>query len=312
MMRVTTNNYSESLIAQLQSLSRRQVNLQSQISSGQRVTAPSDDPIAAQQVLGLRDQSVSLAQYQKNIQVHQEFAGATQTVISGLQKIVDRAREIATSADGLDSKGDLSTYATQVSDLISQAVQLANQQEGGQYLLGGTQCSAAPFATTTDAQGNITGVTFQGNSDEAPSEIAPGVVVSSRVPGENSSGSGERGLLADSRYGANLFAHLITLRDQLNNGDASGVQATSRADLQKDEENVLYHVANNGALQARLDTTLSANQTQKLSVESGISNRTDVDMAQTIVHLNQQQTNYQAALQSAGSVMNLSLLTFLQ
>src|SRR5437763_16258467 len=104
-MRVTSNSYSENLIAQLQKLSGRQVNLQSQISSGQRVTDASDDPAAAQQVLGLRDQSVSLGQYQKNIEVHQEFAGATQGVISGLQKIVDRAQEIATSVDGLASKG---------------------------------------------------------------------------------------------------------------------------------------------------------------------------------------------------------------
>jgi flagellin-like hook-associated protein FlgL len=35
-------------------------------------------------------------------------------------------------------------------------------------------------------------------------------------------------------------------------------------------------------------------------------------MAEAIVRLNQQQTNYQAALQSAGSIMQLSLLSFLR
>jgi flagellar hook-associated protein 3 FlgL len=311
-MRVTSNGYSESLIAQLQTLSRRQVDLQSQISSGQRVTDASDDPLSAQQVFGLRDESVSLGQYQKNIETHQEFATATQSVIGGLQKIVSRAQEIAASVDGLDSKGDLQSYGTEVSGLIKQAVQLANQQERGEYILAGTKMGTPPFAATTDAQGNIMGVTYQGNSDQSSSEIAPGVLVSSQVPGANSSGSGEWGLLADSRSGSDFFAHLITLRDQLNNGDATGVQSSSQADLQKDEENVLYHVANNGALQAHLDTTLTANKNQKLSVESGISSRTDIDMAQAIVHLNQQQTSYQAALQSAGSVMSLSLLTFLK
>jgi flagellar hook-associated protein 3 FlgL len=311
-MRVTSNNVSESLIAQLQKLATRQVGLQGKVASGQRVTDASDDPFAAQQVLGLRDDAVNLAQYRKNIQTNQEFAGATQGVISSLQKIVDRAQEIAVSVDSLDSAGDMKSYATEVSELIKQAVQVANTKQRGEYLLGGTKTDAPAFVAATDANGRITAVNFQGNTSQARSEIAPGVEVASRVPGANSTGSGERGLLADSRYGADLFAHLITLRDQLEAGDASGVMNSTRALLQKDEENVLYHVANNGALQSQLDSTLSANKREKLNVESSISDRTDIDMAEAIVKLNQQQTSYQAALQSAGSILNLSLLSYLR
>jgi flagellar hook-associated protein 3 FlgL len=311
-MRVTSNAVSENLISNLQLLSRRQVDLQGQISSGQRVTSPSDDPLAAQQVLGLRDTSASLSQYQTNIQTNQEFATASQDVMSSLQKILNRAQEIATSADGLESGEDMKSYGTEISELLKQAVQVANGQYRGQYLLGGTANDAPPFSTVTDSEGRIAAVSFQGNTSESQSEISPGVLVSSRVPGANDSGSGERGLITDSRYGADLFSHLVTLQNQLLSGDAAGIQSSTRGQLQSDEDNLLYHVANNGALQSRLQATLDINKNDKLNADSGISNRTGIDMAESVVRLNQQQTSYQAALQSAGSILNMSLLTYLQ
>lgn len=311
-MRVTSNNVTEGLIAQLQSLSKRQIGLQGQVASGQRVTDASDDPLAAGQVLGLRDDSASLLQYQKSIGVNQEFATATEGVTSSLQNILSRAQEIAVSVDGLESKKDMQSYAAEVGQLIKKALDDANTKQRGEYILAGTKTDTPPFAATTDASGKITDVTFQGNTTQTQNEIAPGVMVSARVPGANSTGSGERGLYADSRYGADIFAHLITLQSQLENGDSAGIASTTRAQLDSDEENVLYHVANNGALQAHLDSTLRTNKSDKLQVESSISDRADIDMAQTIVKLNQQQTNYQAALQSAGSILNLSLLSYLR
>jgi flagellin-like hook-associated protein FlgL len=41
-----------------------------------------------------------------------------------------------------------------------------------------------------------------------------------------------------------------------------------------------------------------------------ISQESDVDLAQTLVELNQLQSAYSAALQSAGSILKLSLLDY--
>jgi flagellar hook-associated protein 3 FlgL len=311
-MRVTSNNFPDNLVNNLQLLSRRQFSLQNQIASGQRLHEASDDPLAAQQVLGLRDDSVRVAQYQKNIETHSEFATATYGTIRSLKSVFDRAQEIAFSVDGLDSPEDLKSYATEITELIKQAVQVANSQHRGEYLLAGTQSATQPFSLTTDATGQVTAVTFQANVSLPESEIGSGVVVSSRVAGENTSGSGERGLLADSRFGADLFAHLITLQNQLASGDTAGIQTTTREQLGNDEENLLYHIANNGALQSRLEVSLNSAKDHDLSIEKEISQHADLDLAEAIVRLNQQQTSYQAALQSAGSMLDLNLLSFLR
>lgn len=310
-MRVTSNSYSENLITQLHTLARRQINLQSQIASGQRVQEASEDPFAAQQVLQLRDDTAANAQFQKNIQTHQEYADATHGVMRNLQKVLDRSQEIATMVDDLDSNEDLQSFATEIDELLQHAVQVANAQHRGDYLLGGTRSNVAPFTAVTDTTGKVTSVTFGGNTNLTESEIAQGTLVSSRIPGENSTGNGVRGLVADTRSGADIFAHLIALRDQLQTGDVAAI-ATTRDQLRADEENLLFHMADNGALQSRLEASLNTAKDEKLSLESQISNRIDVDLPATIVRLNQEQTTYQAALQSAGSLLDLGLLPFLR
>ena len=307
-MRVTSNSYSENLVSHFHTLAGRQLKLQDQIATGQRIQSVSDDPFTAQQVLQLRDESVANLQFQKNIGLHQEFATVTHGHMRNLQKVLDRAQEIAVTIDGLDSAEDRESYAAEVNQLLEHAVQkIANAQHRGEFVHAGTKTDTSPFTIQRDAAGKITSVTYAGTATTASSEIAPGVLVSSRVPG-----AGIGGLFADSSAGSDIFAHLIALRDQIASGDLATVSSTTLDQLKADEDNVLFHMAQNGALQSRLESSLSSAKDEKLALEHEISNRADIDMAEAIVRLNQQQTNYQAALQSAGSIMQLSLLSFLR
>jgi len=165
---------------------------------------PEDDPAAMQRVLNLQAESLSNTQYQNNIAALQNKATSTYGAINGLKTISDRAGEIATLADGTKSPQDLAAYATEVNGLIQQAVQLANTKYQGDYILAGTTTGAAPFVATTDSSGNVTAVTYQGNTSVAQSEIAQ---MSPPRPdlGANTTGSGPRGLITDSRYGADFL-----------------------------------------------------------------------------------------------------------
>ena len=136
--------------------------------------------------------------------------------------------------------------------------------------------------------------------------------MSAQVVGENTSGSGLRGLIADSRSGADFFNHLISLQNNLLAGDTAAIASTDRAALAQDEDNILYHISNNGALQARLEAANSATKDRSMTVETQVSREVDADLAQTFVKLGQVQTAYQAALQSGGTIMNMSLLNFLK
>lgn len=311
-MRITSTQFADNLQLQLQRILQRQSKVQNQMATGQRVISPADDPLAAQQAMALQNESRTLGQYESNAQAQKELAAATFSVIRSLQKISDRAQEIATSADGLKSPEELKIYAAEIGQLIKQGVQTANTKHGDTYLLSGTLSNAPAFAAVTDAGGNITSVTFQGNTDVPEVEVGFGQLVSARVPGANTSGAGERGLLQDSGAGADFFGHLIALHQQLLSGDTDAIAATTREQLRADEENLMFHIAENGAVQSTLEAAVSARKSERLALAGEVSRRADVDIAEASIEMQRTQLNYQAALQSAASMMDLTLLDFLR
>ena len=207
----------------------------------------------------------------------------------------------------------MQTYATEVTQLIQQGVQLMNSQGQGGYLFGGTKTSQPPFVATTDANGNVTSVTYQGNASVPSAEIARGDTVSVQVPGANTTGTGPTGLITDSRNGADFFNHLIALQNDLQSGNTTAIASTDLPALTKDEDNITTQIGTNGVVQSQLTTADSVAATQSTSLQQSISQSSDVDLAQTITQLSAAQNAYQAALQSGASMFNQtqSLLEYL-
>jgi flagellar hook-associated protein 3 FlgL len=313
-MRVASNSLTNSLASELAALSARQNRLQYQAATGKRISQLQDDPAAMRQVLDLQAQDSQIAQFRKNIASLQGQAASSYNAMSGLQKISARAGEIATLADGTKSPQELSTYANEVTQLIQQGVQLMNSKWQGAYQFGGTATDQPPFVIATDANGNVTSVTYQGNDSAPSAEIAAGASVSVQVPGANNSGSGAGGLITDSRNGADFFNHLIALQNDLRAGNTPAIASQDAPALAKDEDNITSQIANNGLMQAHLATADSVASTQSQSVQQSISQDSDADLAQTLTQLSAAQAAYQVALQSGGQLLsqNESLLNYLR
>ena len=313
-MRVTGNSFSNTLVDQLQLLDARQYRLQNQASTGQRIQAPEDDPSGMAQALNLQTETTNVNQYSQNIASLQDRSTSAYNVIQQIKTISDRVGEIVTQAnDGTKSASDLQSYGTEVTQLIQQAAQLMNTKQGDQYLFGGTASGKTPFNVTTDANGNVTAVTYQGNTSVAENQIAENTTIAVDAPGENNSGTGARGLISDSRYGADFFNHLISLQNDLQTGNATAVASKDQPALTNDENNIIYQAATNGAVQSRLDAEASLATARKTSLQQSISNVAGADMTQTLVQLSQTQNAYQAALQTSSSILQLqqSLLAYL-
>jgi len=242
-----------------------------------------------------------------------DSATTASDALNSLQTIVEDASEIATEAGGVDSSTQLSTYATQVGQLIQEAVQLGNTKDAnGNYIFGGTNTGNPPFTAATDASGNVTSVTYNGNTSVAKSEIAPGLTVSAQSVGENNTGAGASGVFADSRTGADIFNDLISLQQNLTSGNTSAISTTNTPALSKDEDNVVTQISANGVLQSTLEAAGTTTTQQTTALDTQMSNDTNADLAQTLTLLDQTQTAYQATLQSGVMVASLSLLDFLQ
>jgi flagellar hook-associated protein 3 FlgL len=312
-MRISTSLFTNDLLTQMNQLQSQELQLQNETTTGLKVTLPEDDPSAMGQALDLQAQSDANTQYQSNITQLQSTATTAASAMSSLQTITEQAQTIATEASGVTSSTQLSTYATQVANLIQEALQAANTKDTqGNYLFGGTINNQTPFVASTDADGNVTAVTYQGNTDTSQSLIGPGQTVSVQVPGANTTGSGPAGLLADSRSGADLFGDLISLQQDLSSGNTSAITSTVSANLTKDEDNITSNIAQNGVLQSTLQTAGTAATQLGTTLTTQTSNLTGADLTTTLTQLDQTETALEAALESGEKIMNLSILNYLQ
>jgi flagellar hook-associated protein 3 FlgL len=313
-MYVTTTAFTNSLVNEMGQLSTQQATLQSEVSSGLSVSAPSDNPEAMENTLDYQAQNAAQTQYTSNITTLQSRADSVYSVLQSMQTLISQANEIATDAsNSTTSASEMTDYAGQVNDLINSAVQLVNTQDPstGQYLFGGTASTQTPFTTTTDANGDVTAVTYNGNSSVNSYPIGSGTTVSVDIPGANTTGSGTPGLVTDSQTGADLFNHLIALRNDLSSDNTSAISGADTTGLQDDENNILYQVSSNGAVQSQLTAASNLASSTSTNLNTMISNTSSSDMVQTMMQLSQTQTAYQAALESGATIMQLSILNYL-
>jgi flagellar hook-associated protein 3 FlgL len=313
-MRVATDSYLNSIIGQVNDLSAQMDNLQNEVTTGLSVTAPSDNPDAMETTLDDLNSQAADQQYGSNISTLLSHANSIYTAVQALQSITSQAQTIATEAGSATvSQTNLNEYASQITALIQQAVQLVNSKDPstGQYLFGGTDSGQQPFTVTTDSSGNVTGVTYSGNSSVNQTQISSGVTLSADVPGVNNTGSGPPGLITDSRSGADLFNHLIALQNDLLAGNKTAVSGTDTQNLQNDENNMTYQVAYNGNVQTRLNAASSLASSQSSSLNQSISNASSADAVQVMMQLSQTQTAYEAALETSSRVLQVSLVDFL-
>jgi flagellar hook-associated protein 3 FlgL len=300
------------LISNLGSITSRQARYQAQISTGQRVALPEDDPAAVRRTLDLEGERGRVGQYGRNITRLKETAVATNTAMRSLSKIATRAGELAVKANSIRSTDDLKAYAAEVTQLIQQAVSSANSNLRGDAVLAGTRNGQPAYTLTLGTDGRVQSVTYNGNQDTPSLDIAEGQELSASVVGSNPNGTGPAGLIEDPRSGADLFKHLIQLQDQLLAGQGAQVTTTTAVALQADSDNLLRHIAANGVVQGRLEAASATVNDRLQALEGQISGETDADLAKALVRLNETQVSYQAALQTGGKILSLSLMDYIR
>lgn len=298
-MRIPTQSVSEGITRQLALLSTRQSKLQNQVATGQRIFQPEDDPAGVGRVLTLQSDRRQVQQFARNTDRAQQVAQTSFASLQAVKKISDRAGEVATLGQGAINPASFRAFATEVDQLVEQGFQQLNAKLGNDFIFGGNAVDTAPFTATRDTNGKVTGVTYIGTVDSAAIQISES---STLTPGTTG---------ATNQRLADFLNNLVALRDGLQAGDTAAVTAT-RTPLDTSENQLIEAMGENGATQLRLEVAKDQLTTRFQDSERLISAESDADLAETIVKLNQTQTAYQAALQSAASIMKLSLLDYLR
>lgn len=309
-MRVSSLTFPERLSRNLGRLAVEQMRLQDQAASGQRLSEPDQDPAAVRRFLDLQAEFQSTGQFLNTIDRLEAKLQSGYRVATDLRRVLERANELAKSTDGLSSSDTLKAYATEVNQLLEQAVALGNTREEGVFLFGGTRNDQAPFVVSRDANGRISGYQYAGSPDAPAQDIAPGVSLAVVPPGANDGALGANGLFRDARGQADVIQNLISLRDALESENRLQVNEIHSPALDRDLDNVLTALVSTGATQARLSATARQLDGRASQLTGAMSREVDADLAQTLVSLNEVQAAYSAALQSGGKILRQSLLDY--
>lgn len=306
-MRVTNNTYPDTLLRHLQRITKQMNTLQEQAANGQRITNLSEDSAAGNRILDMQEEKGKITQYSKNAHRAQNINNTTISQLQNFIKISDRINEIATLADDLKGSDGLQAYAEEVDELIEHALQSANGKFNGEYIFGGTSSGSEPFSVNLDADGKVE------DPDGGGAGLAINYVGAANGPEFHLSESGKVAPFtegATNEQFAEFINRMVGLRDALESGTQNAVTQGIREGLESSEDDLIFALSRQGSVQMRIEFDLNLNQQRFTELEENISAEADVDLTQTIVRLTQIQNAYQASLQSAGQVLNSSLLDF--
>ncbi|HZV04096.1 MAG TPA: flagellar hook-associated protein FlgL [Gemmataceae bacterium] len=301
-LRITSQVIASNAIAYAQQATGQLAILQQEASTGLRILQPSDDPLAALQVLSDKAQNNRLSIYHQNISDVQSKLNSSVSTLNQVSNLLAQAKDLALQgSNSTNSTDSFQAMATQVSSILNEVLQLANTQQNGQYLYGGTASQTQPF--TLNAQGQVV---YNGSAQSMSEPIGEGQQVQTLYAGSQVFQSPD------------VFQTLASLRDALNNvnnlspgAQTAAIQQTLQ-ELDNANTGVLNTVGQQSASLQNLQGIDQHIQDVQLQTTQQIGNLQNADLSQVVVGLQEQQNALQASLYSASHIMSLSLLNFLK
>ncbi|MEB6112865.1 flagellar hook-associated protein FlgL [Kurthia gibsonii] len=296
-MRITQTMLSNNMLRNLNSSYLKMGKLQEQLSSGSKLTKPSDDPVASVKGMGYRTTLAKNEQYTRNMNEVNSWLDTTDTTLSEVNKALQRVKDIVTqAANDTNTPEDREAMQKEVDQLRMQIRDLANTQQGGKYLFSGTATDQPLFKdTSAGASSADAPPVLGGNNNTVEIEIYEGITFQIN---ENARG---------------LFESIDGMMQKVQQGlegtstDLTNLIGTVSAQTDK----VLEMQAGVGAKQNRIDVMTDRLSSQKINVTKQISNNEDVEYEDTITQLITEESIHRAALSVGAKIIQPTLVDFL-
>jgi len=166
-MRISTQMMYEQNMRGVTESQSKWLSYGEQMSTGQRVNRPSDDPIAASQAVVVSQSQAQNSQYTLARSFATQKVSLEENVLGQVTTALQSAQEkIVYAGNGTLSDNDRNSLATDLQGIRDQLLNLANSTDGnGRYIFAGYKTDAAAFDQTTgDYVGGSTPISQQVDS----------------------------------------------------------------------------------------------------------------------------------------------------
>jgi flagellar hook-associated protein 3 FlgL len=309
-LRITSNMMGRNLLQNLEAAQGKMTDLQNMMSSGHRISKPSDDPAGIENALSIKGSLTMVKQWKSNADDAISYMSMTDSTLGDVSSMLQRARELAVQgASDSSSPQARGALAQEVDQIAAQIRMLANTKMGSKYIFSGTKTDTQPVPPPSSGfLGSINPVQFDlGNNTQMPVSVdGQGIFVNPLGVKLLSDGPVTPWAPLTTNYGI-----LDTLSHELQFGTSSTISATLNG-IDANIDNILGNRAVLGARINRVTAISSQLDTTSINLTANLSSIQDTDISKTIIDFQTQQNIYTAALSIGAKIIQPSLVDYMR
>jgi flagellar hook-associated protein 3 FlgL len=292
--RVTHNSVASRAMTGLQGNLTRLAKLQEQLSSGKQMSRPSDSPAGTATAMHMRAEIRAAQQHGRNADNGLGWLATADNALTSSLDLVRRVRELTLqgmSAGTATTPGGHEALAAEIDNIREQLIATANARYADRPVFGGTTAGGVAYSSA--------GV-YTGETEAIQRTVGPNSRVRVDTDGPATFGSGP----------TQLFAVLTDLSQAMRTDPSTLGVALGRLDTAS--QTLQTQLSDVGARYNRLAQMRQTAEDRLLTLRTQLSDVEDVDLPETIMHLQLQETAYQAALGATARAVQPSLMDFLR
>ncbi|MCT9857878.1 flagellar hook-associated protein FlgL [Priestia megaterium] len=293
-MRVTQGMLAANSLKQISNSYNKLETLQNQLSTGKKITRPSDDPIVATKGMAYRSNLSEVNQYKRNLTEAQSWFDSSESGLEQVNSILQRTKELVVQGlNGTNESDDRQAIAREIEQLKLDYMQVGNTQVAGNYIFNGVNVGAAPISENASGmiESNI-------NLDPFSVEVSKGIQLRVNIHPENIFGQG-------------AFDLMNNVQTAFEQNDVNSLKDLStQVDTQL--STLLAERSELGARSNRLELIENRLDSQEITATKMLSNNEDADIEKVITDLTVQESVHRAALGVGAQIIQPTLLEFLR
>ncbi|MED3979279.1 flagellar hook-associated protein FlgL [Priestia megaterium] len=293
-MRVTQGMLAANSLKQISNSYNKLETLQNQLSTGKKITRPSDDPVVATKGMAYRSNLSEVNQYKRNLTEAQSWFDSSESGLEQVNSILQRTKELVVQGlNGTNESDDRQAIAREIEQLKLDYMQVGNTQVAGNYIFNGVNVGSAPISKNASGmiESNI-------NLDPFSVEVSKGIQLRVNIHPENIFGQG-------------AFDLMNNVQTAFEQNDVNSLKDLStQVDTQL--STLLAERSELGARSNRLELIENRLDSQEITATKMLSNNEDADIEKVITDLTVQESVHRAALGVGAQIIQPTLLDFLR
>jgi flagellar hook-associated protein 3 FlgL len=268
---------------------------------GKKFRWASDDVSNAVSSLTIRSTLEKQSAYLETANANKLWMDATESAVRAMEDLATRS--INLTMEGLsDTMGPAQreTVGRELDMILTQAIGVGNTRHLDKYIFSGFQTDTRAFervaGTYPVPPGTPDTVVYYGDNGNITRNIGPQQSIVVNLGGDVFNGSGH-----------DIFSAIIRARDAMNNNNRTEAEAGL-----KDIQDALAYMSNKvteyGGRERELQANIENMEQTEIGLRSLLSTKEDVNMADAISSLKQQENVYQTVLQVSSRTINLMSL----